>query len=810
MIKNYFLTAARILLRQKGYAAINVFGLALGIASCLLILMYITDELKYDRFHADIEQMHRIGFTGKLQDNELETAQTGMPVAQAMVSEIPEVSAAVRITKWATYPVRYEDKSFTENNFLVVDSNFFQFFDFHLVAGNPEDVLRGPNKIVITESAAKKYFDYTGTGDNSPLGKIILGGTQGERTLQVSGIAADPPQQSHIQFDFLLSMESWQYASSVSWVNTGTITYFKIHPDANISAVHKKLDFFIEKYLAADIQEYLGVSMKKFREEGNRVGFFTHPVKDIHLHSNVRDELSVNSNITYVYIFAFVAALIILLACINFMNLTTARSANRAKEVGIRKTIGALRFRLIGQFLLESHLYVILAVVVALAIVSLALNPFNILTGKQLDAAQILSPSFVAGLFLFTILIGLLSGSYPAFYLTNFRPVEVLKGKIRAGMKSSGIRNALVVFQFCISIGLIISTLVIYQQLKHLQKINLGFNKANVINLLHTWNLGPQSESFRNELLQHHLIENASFANRLPPNLDLTTVFRPEGGSQDHLFFMYFADHDHLETMGYAMVKGRFFSRDVKTDTAAVVLNESAARALGWYDDFDNKRLLTFWNDRQGKPLHVIGIIKDFNFETLKTAIKPLAIQLGSSPNTEMAVRLSGDDVIAAVSVVEKIWKKYSPQAPFEYSFIDQNFEAQFRTETRMGTVLLIFTFLAILIACLGLFGLATFTAEQRSKEISIRKVMGASVPQVMILLSKEFARLVVIAFIIAVPITWYGMNQWLIEFPYRIPFSATAVILAGVLSITVAVFTISFQSLKAALSNPVKFLRNE
>jgi putative ABC transport system permease protein len=431
------------------------------------------------------------------------------------------------------------------------------------------------------------------------------------------------------------------------------------------------------------------------------------------------------------------------------------------------------------------------------------------LSGKNLTPDWLTHPTIVVGIIILMITISVLAGSYPAFYLTSFRPVEVLKGKIRAGMKSSGIRNALVVFQFMISIALIISTLMVNRQINFLQNKNLGFNKEHILDLLHTGNLGKNGEAFKNELLSYPEIAGASFSNRLPPNIDWTSSFQSEAGDKTYLLAIYTMDHDHLKTMGYEMAKGRFFSRDFPADSSAVILNETAALQMGM-TDFQGKKIKTFFDTESGRNLEVIGILKDFNFETLKSSIRPMAILLGRSPNWEMAVRLSPGNTQEKVKLIEKIWKKYAPNTPFEYSFIDQNFDAQFRAEQRLSQVILVFTTLAIVIACLGLFGLATFTAEQRSKEISIRKVMGASVPQVIILLSKDFARLVLFAFVIAIPITWYGMSQWLQGFAYRIDFSFYVVGISGVLALAVALFTISFQSAKAALNNPVNALRSE
>ncbi|MDH4090689.1 MAG: ABC transporter permease [Cyclobacteriaceae bacterium] len=810
MLKNYLLTASRILIRQKAYSAINIFGLTLGIACSLLILLYIADELKYDRFHTDSGRTYRVGFVGKFQDTEIYSAQAGAPLSRALMEEVPQVESTIRLQKWNTYPVRFEEKAFTEKGFIAADSNFFEFFNFKLIAGNTKDALRGPNKAVITENAARRYLDYKGPGDNSPIGKLFVGGSAGELTFEVSGIAENPPTQSHIQFDFVLSLDSSPDARNEIWVNASYLTYFKIKPNAQVADVKSQLDYFVEKYMGGDIEKYLGVTMEQFRAQGNTIGFIIQALPDIHLYSRLRDDITPPGSIQYVYLFGATAIFIILLACINFMNLSTARSANRAKEVGIRKTIGAVRQRLIGQFLMESYLYVSIAVIIALAVVSIALNSFNLLAGKNLTVGMMYSPFFVGGLAAFIVLLGLIAGSYPAFYLTAFKPAEVLKGKIRAGMKSSGIRNVLVVFQFFISIALIISSMIVYKQLNHLQKVDIGFNKANLLNLLHTINLNPNAEAFRNELLQHTEIVGASYANRLPPNLDWNSVFRPEGNEQDHLFYMYFADQDHLKTMGYTMTRGRFFSRDFPSDSTAVILNEAAAKQLGWQEDFEGKSLVGYFNSPEGTTVRVIGIMKDFNFESLKNTVKPMAILLGPSPNYEMAIRVTPGNTQEKIKIIESLWKKYAPQAPFEYSFLDENFDAQFRAEQRMGNIILIFTCLAVLIACLGLYGLASFTAEQRSKEISIRKVMGATVGQMMVLLSKDFTKLVVISFLIAIPFTWYAMNQWLQGFPYRIGFDAFAVLIAGVLSVAIAIFTISFQALKAAMGNPVNSLRSE
>lgn len=810
MLRNYIITTLRILSRQKVYSAINLFGLTLGITSTLLLILYIVDEASYDRFHTDADRMYRSVMSARLNGQDFQTAYTGIPMMEAMLKDVPAVESAVRISKWSTIPVRYEDKNFTENRFLLADSNFFDFFNFQLLVGNPKTVLNGPNKVVISESTAKKYFGYTGPGDLSPIGKMFFIGSQGENKAEVTGIVADTPHNSHLKFDFLLSITTWQQLNYPIWLNSTVITYFKIRPNTSIADVDNMYTHFTNTYISKEVEQFMQMNMAQLEQSGNFIRYSSQPIIDIHLHSQFTDELEPNGNIRYLYLFGLIAIFLIVLACINFMNLSTARAANRAKEVGIRKTIGALRHKLVGQFMMESYLYTILAVVFALMLVSLSLNFFNSITAKDIAFSSLLSPMFLGGLFVFTLIIGALAGSYPAFYLTAFKPAEVLKGKVRAGFKSSGIRNALVVFQFFASIGLIISTLMVFQQLKFVQQQNLGFDKRNIMTLLHTMNLEKNGEAFKNELKQYSEIEHVTFVNRMPPNIDWSSVFRITETGQDQLLTVYVADYDALETMGYQLAAGRYFSRDFKTDTAACLINEAAMRQLGW-DSHEGKKILSRFNTMEGNELDVIGVIKNFNYESLKNNIRPMIVILGSEPNFEAGIRFSSDDIRRNIDLVESIWKKYAPQAPFEYSFLDSNFAAKYKAEERMGQVFIIFTGLAIIIACLGLLGLATYSAEQRAKEISVRKVMGASVSQLVLLLSKDFARLVIIAFVLAIPLTLYLLQEyWLSGFAYRIDFNPWIIGGAGLLALVVALFTISFQALRAAMGNPVDALRSE
>lgn len=806
MLKNYFLTAWRIMGKQKAYTAINILGFSLGIAASMLIVIYVVDDLSYDKFHPDAENIYRISMHGKMNDNVFEVAMSPNPMAQALIDQVPEVIDALRFGLFRTMPFQYEDKTFTEPRTLVADPNFFDFFGFKLLAGNPETALIGPNKIVLTQSVAKKYF-----GEENALGKLILRGSEKSET-EVTGIVADPPHNSHLAFDMVLSGESWSYMKTDQWTSNNLYTYFKTYPNANIDNVQAALDNFIIQYVGDELERFLGISLQAFQEQGNNLGYQTMGIRDIHLKSDLQEEIKPTGSIQYLYIFGAVALFIIILACINFMNLSTARSANRAKEVGVRKTIGAKTSKLITQFLSESILYSVISTFLAFFLVLMALRPFNELSGKSLGLGIFTDPLIIFSLVTFAVLVGIVAGSYPAFYLTSFSPVNVLKGKVRSGAKRSGFRNGLVVFQFFVSICLIISTMVVYKQLKFLQEKNLGFEKENVINLLHTRSLGKNAKTFKDEVMGHSDFITASFANRLPPNVDWNSVFRTVDTGQDFLCNLYFVDHDHADAMGYEVVHGRFFSKDFLSDSAAVILNETAFKQMGWTTLDGSQRVSGFWgNNEEPVEKQVVGVLKDFNFESLKQNVRPLIITLGPEPNDEMAIKLNAGNVAEKIKRLEEIWKKHSNGAAFEYSFVDANFDALFRAEQKMGNIILTFTILAISIACLGLFGLAAFTTEQRSKEISIRKTLGASLFNLVALLSKDFTLLVLFAFLLAGPLSYYLMSHfWLQDFPYRIEIDFMLIIMAGIISIVIAWLTVSYQSFKTAASNPVKYLKNE
>jgi putative ABC transport system permease protein len=796
------------MIRHKGFSFINIAGLTTGIACSLLILLYIQDELQYDTFHPDAQHIYRVGFHGVLQDKKIHSAYSAAPLAHTLQRETPAVDAAVRITSWSTFPMRHKDRAFTEPNLLIADSNFFHFFHFTLLAGHPDSVLNGTHKVVITESAAVRYFDYKGPGDTSPIGKTMVL-AQGYEA-QVSGIAADPPRNSHFHFTFILSMDSWDEVDNNDWVTSRTITYFKLKPGTPVSTIEQKLATYVGRYINPELERLKRSNVDQFKIQGNNLGFFIQPLTHIHLYSSLDDEIEANSRIQYIYLFSTIAAFITLLACINYMNLSTARSASRAKEVGVRKTVGAPASRLIAQFLLESFFFVIIAVACALFIVLVMITPFNILANKQLGLQSLLSPAFLIGLPVFVLIVGLLAGSYPSFYLTTFSPVEVMRGRIRSRMRRYSIRNVLVVFQFFISSGLIVATLVVSQQLRYMQQASLGFDKHHVVNLLHTANLREHGHAFKKELLQHPQIVAASYCNRLPPNIDWQFVFSTTHPAKDYLLNVYEMDYDHLQAMKYKMVTGRFFSPDCPSDSTAVILNQRAATRLG-LTSLANQTLWSVYGGNERAIEHeVIGIMQDFNFQSLRDSIQPMAIVLGKQPNWEMAIRIHPEDQDNTLELIRSLWKKHSPQAPFEYTFLDQNFMNKQQTEKRVGQIVGLFTILAILIACLGLFGLANFTAEQRIKEIGIRKVLGATPQGIIGLLNKDFLRLVLIANVLAWPVSWWLMHIWLNQFAYHIRPAFWVFVVATVSTFLIALVSVSYRAWKASQGNPVNSLRAE
>lgn len=806
MIRNYITIAIRNIRKHSFYSAINIFGLAAGVTACLFIILYISDEFSYDHFHKEAVNIYRIGLHGKIAGQEINTASSCPPLASSMVANIPGVEAATRVNKRDNMVFKNGDLSFTEDKILFADSNFFQFFSFELLEGDPATALKDPNSIVLTPDLASKYFK------GPALGKLLTIGNE-NKTFKVTGIAAASPHNSHFSFTALLSTssEKEQYDSPI-WLNNNLYTYFRKTPTTPLADIARKLNEVTDKHVGPEVEQFMGISMEKFRESGSEYGYVPFAMLDSRLHSNWNDDMEPSGNITYIYVFAAVGVFILLIACINFMNLATARSAGRAKEVGLRKTLGSLRGQMVRQFLAESLVYGFIAVALALMLTGLLLPQFNLLSGKQLSFLSLLSPSIMAGAFGLILIIGLLAGSYPAFYLTSFSAVEVLKGKVRAGLKSKGIRSGLVIFQFSLSIILIICTSTVYQQIQYLQERNAGLDKHNVLAISNTGRLGTNQMAFKNTMLTKAGIENASFTNNVFPGVNNTTAFRDAVTKKDHIMGTYYADQDHADVLKFELVAGRYFSRDFPSDSMAVVLNEAAVRELSWDNPLQEK-LITFGGDQSKGivteiPMNVIGVVKDFNFESYKVNVRPMVIQL-TEKSYDLLIRYSGEPG-NVVKEATQLWREYASGDPFEYAFLDQNFDELFREEERLGSLFTIFTLLAIVIASLGLFALAAFTAEQRTKEIGIRKAMGASVTGITKLLSKEFTLLVLVSIVLAVVPSYFLLDYWLSQFAYRVEITFFIFVVSSLGALFIAWITVGFQAFKAALIKPVDSLRCE
>lgn len=800
MLKNYFKVALRNIMKYKLFSAINILGMTIGIAACLLITLYVVDELSYDRFHPRADRIYQVGLHGKIGGQDLMVANTCVPMAEALVSEVSEVAEATRIANfWNSPTLKYDDKNFTEEKIFYADSNFFNFFGYKLLEGDPQTVLREPNSVVLTQSIATKYF-----GNDSPLGKLMVIG--GDGTYKVTGVSEDSPANSHFIYKVLLSASSAERLKATEWLSNNLYTYFILENGASLAAVHDKFEDFVIKYVGPEIERFMGVTMKQMEQQGGEYGYYTTPLVDIHLRSKSQGDLEPGGNMLYVYLFGGIGIFIVVIACINFMNLSTARSAGRAKEVGLRKTLGSLRSQMIGQFLAESVLYSFIAVALAVLLCYFLLPQFNLLSGKQLGMDILTSPTFIITIVALIFFVGIVAGSYPAFYLTSFNAVEVLKGKVRAGMKSKGVRSTLVVCQFALSIFLIIFTAAVYKQITFMQQRNMGIDKHNVLVLPSAGKLGNNREGFRNLLHEQTGIVKASFTNNSFPGSNNTTVFKSAGSEQDHIMSIYYADYDHQDVMRFELSDGRYFSRDFPSDSSAILLNEAAVKEFGFENPLQEE--LIFNDNGEHEKLRIIGVFKDFNFESLKNEVRPLAIRL-TNLSWNMMVRYDGNpkDIVATV---EKLWKETAPDVPFDYAFLDENFDELFRSEQRMGQVFTVFSGLAIFIASLGLFALAAFTSEQRTKEIGIRKAMGATTAGLTILLSKEFTRLVIIAFIPAAAVGWYIVDYWLDGFAYRVSVDPLIIVASGALAVVIAWLTVSFQSIKAAAANPVDSLRYE
>ncbi len=791
MFTNNLKIALRNMLKHKGHAFINVVGLSVGMAVCFLIFLWVRDELGYDRFHANADRMYRALWEARFGDNEWKIPLVAVPLAEALEKEFPEVERTVRL-----YPggmtLRHGEDYVREQIFLFTEESFFEVFTVEFIAGDPKTALRDPESIVLTEETAQRYFP-----NQNPLGQTLE--QNDGRLYRVTGVVKSFPPQSHFHFGFLASIKTLQRFTGrqQNWGAASVYTYVVLRPEENVAALQAKLQAYVDKNVASE----------SFSQPGNFTRYPLQPLRDIHLRSHLDNELEPNGNQAYVYLFSVIACFILLLACINFVNLATARSMQRGREVGIRKVLGSQRTQLIRQFLAETFVYVGLAILAAIVLAELALPAFNHFAGKHLTIDFFESPFALITLAGLALVVTILAGAYPAFFLSSFWPVQALKGRLAARSGKDRLRQGLVVVQFCISIGLITGTLVVHHQLQFMQSQRLGFDKEHVLLIHRAGALGKQHVAFRNRLHAHPMIAGAAAAQNLPGQNFDSTVFTPEQPANYESTSLTYAwvDEQYAEVLKLKIVAGRNFSKAFATDSSAFLINQAAANALGWNEPLGKR--LGMGDFYQGP---VIGVVEDFHFESFHHEVKPILFMFNRWAPSYFAVRLRPGNVAEGIAEIQKLWKEFVPNTPLQYSFLDQDYQKLYDGEQRVAQIFIAFSVLAIAIACLGLFGLASFMAEQRTKEIGVRKVLGATVSGIVGLLSKDFVKLVLVAFAVATPLAYFAMQRWLQDFAYRIDIGWSVFALAGGIALGIALLTVSYQALKAALANPVEALRYE
>ncbi|MFQ6104843.1 MAG: ABC transporter permease [Candidatus Glassbacteria bacterium] len=805
MIKNYITIALRNIERHRVYAFVNILGLAIGMACCILILLWVIDELSFDRYHKNADRIYRLCLDANM-DYSLRGPVSSTPAALVLKEDFPEVLDAVRIDYPQRMLVKYRDKGFYQNGIIYADNSIFNVFTFPLIRGNPGTALEEPYTVVITETVAEKFF-----GDEDPLGKVMRFDDTSDYT--VTGVMKDVPINSHLSFTIVCSMET-HYVEHPEimeeWLPFHFYTYLLLAEGTEPSIVEEKFPALIDTYLSP-YSELAGAEIE----------FFLQRLTDIHLHSNTDLEIASTGNITYVYLFSAIALFILLMACFNFINLSTARSATRAREVGMRKTFGADRGRLIRQFIGESTLHCLFAIILSFVFLEAALPLFNTCSGRPLATNYFRTLWFIPGCLGFAVVVGHLAGGYPAFFLSSFKPVRVLRGTLAAGASHSSFRRVLVILQFVISVSLIIGTITIYEQLAFMKNKKLGYDKRDVLVL--PFVRAPDFESFislKEGLKTVPGVVNATVTDRVPGFGSVKIGVIPEGWGEDksQLIRIISIDPDYLATMGMELVAGRNFSREIASDTTeSVIINETAVRAFGWDDPIGKTITMKDEADtlRMSRTRRVIGVVGDFHLSSLHSPIEPLIFEYSPvvifpEDYRMLAVRLAPLDVSETIELLSQKWDELVPSRPLDYFFLDDAIGNKYWAEMKLGKLGLYFSMLAVLIGCLGLFGMSAYSAEQRTKEVGIRKALGASVGGVVRLLSKEFLILVAIANLIAWPIAYLAMSRWLDNFAYHTELGWGVFLLAGVLSVTIALLTVIFQAYKAARANPVDALRYE
>jgi len=803
MLKNYIKVALRNLLKNKGFSIINIVGLATGIACSILIYLFVSHELSYDAFHEKADRIYRLAVRASIGDTKIHQTYSSSLTFKHLLEDFPEIDTGVKFLKMGRTPVKIGEKTFFEERLYAVDETFFNVFSIPLIHGDPQSVLVAPNKMIVSRDTALKYF-----GTTDVVGRILtVESSRKEDNIdaEITGVSENVPANSHFHYDLLLSSATFpDNINDPGWTSNNFISYVVLKEGTSAEQMDEKLKDFTREHMG-------GEQFDAWVAKGNFWEYFMQPITKIHLTSDLNGEFEANGNETYVFIFSLVSIIILLIACINFMNLSTAKSSLRAKEVALRKVVGSNKSRLVFQFLGESVFlsYISMAVGI-LAVISL-LPFYKKLIGKPIGFHFFDNPLALPLLLGLGLVVGVISGSYPAFFLSSFKPIAVLKAQSETRRGGGWLRNMLVVFQFGVSVFLIIGTLVVSQQLKYFQNKKLGFNKEQVLVIQNPGSLGERIIPFKESLLKSSRITNVSGSNSLPGRSFSNFGFGAEGVDEQFTLNICVCDHNFAQTLELEMSQGRFFSRDFASDSHAVILNEKAAELLGWRDPLGKR--INNWDANRG-DFTVIGVTKDYHYESLHQEIRPMALFLsgGYYTNTEryISLRLQTENISDSIRDIKNNWDDFARNTPFEYSFLDQDFDNLYLNEKQTRKMFSIFSFLAIFIACLGLFGLASYTADRRTKEIGIRKVMGASAVNIVSHLNKGFTRWVFIANVIAWPTAWFVMNRWLQNFAYRIGLSWWMFALAAALSMLIALLTVSLQTVKAALKNPIESMRYE
>lgn len=811
MFWNYLKVALRNLTRRSFHSIINVLGLAIGIASCLLILAYVSDELSFDRFHQGADRIYRVENDVRFAGKEDNFPVAPAPLAMAAKAELPQVEEAVRLRVMGGDIITFNDQSTVKAESVVfADSNFFQFFTFSLLKGDPEKLLTRPQTVALSQTLAEKIF-----GDDDPIGKTIT--IDDQYDYEVTGVYANMPENSHFKFDAIYSMGSLEESKQNVWVSNNFFTYFKLREGVDVAGFEETINDWYAEKIAPQLKEFMGVTVQEFEEAGNYWHVYLRSITDIHLYSQTEIEMRPAGDIRYVYIFAAIALFMLLIAAVNFMNLATAKSEHRAREVGVRKVLGAERKQLIFQFLTEATLISTIAMLLALVIVELALPSFNAYTDKSITVGQLFSGWQFWVIICLPFVVGLLSGSYPAFFLSSFRPVAIIRGKLNVPSYTKLLRNGLVVFQFVIAIFMIVGTVVIYQQLRLLQTKDLGYNKDNLLVIENFYLVGEdRTQTFEDEVAQISGVKHAVAGSYFPTSGSFNkSSYFPDGNPSSELgrpINIWFSRPGFLETMDINLKQGRDFE-DYDRDSLSIIVNEEFVRVMQLKDPI-GKQFGRYGGDINGDPeiikFTIIGVVENFNFADIKLNIEPLVIELNPKTNGYLIARVEQSETESVIAAIRDKWETFTNNKPFDYSFVDQRLYDTFTAEQKLGQLFGVFCLLAIFIACLGLFGLASFTAEQRTREIGIRKVLGAGVPDVLSLLLRDFSKLIVISFVLGAPLAYYVMSRWLDGFAYSVTISWVTFLVAALLITVIALATVSYQSIRAARLDPVFAIKRE